>query len=92
MREYFIGENDTQTELSVTPALAATESLKEEKSNNNVGVELIVDEMTLSSEVEEVEIVADEEPQKTALSEPQRDLAMVATVANEKLELNSPLT
>lgn len=90
LKEYFIGEDGTQTELSVISALAATESLKEEKSNNNVGVELIVDEMTLSSEVEEVEIVADEEPQKTALSEPQRDLAMVATVANEKLELNSP--
>lgn len=82
LRGYFIGENGTDTELSVPPA--ATESAIGEMSKGNAGVEPIVGEtVTLSdraadalpqaTEVEEVEIVVSGEPQEAALSITQGD-------------------
>lgn len=82
LRGYFIGEDGTDTELSVPPA--ATESAIGEMSQGNAGVEVIAGEtVTLSdhaadalpqaTEVEEVEIVVGGEPQETALSITQGD-------------------
>jgi RNA polymerase sigma-70 factor (ECF subfamily) len=82
LKGYFIGEDETDSDLSVTPA--ATESAIGEMSQGNAGVEAIVGEtVTLSdraadalpqaTEVEEVEIVVGGEPQEAALSITQGD-------------------
>jgi RNA polymerase sigma-70 factor (ECF subfamily) len=65
LRGYFLGEDGTQTELSVTPSLAATESAIGEKTKENAGVEPILGEaVTFAVAVEEVEIVVGEKPQE----------------------------
>jgi hypothetical protein len=82
LKGYFIGEDGTDTELSVPSA--ATESAIGEMSQGNAGVEPIAGEtVTLSdraagtlpqaTEVEEVEIVVGGEPQEAALSITQGD-------------------
>lgn len=59
LRGYFIGEDESNTDKSVTPTPAATDSSIEEISQGNTGVEAIVvgDSVTLSVAVEEVESV-----------------------------------
>jgi RNA polymerase sigma factor (sigma-70 family) len=79
LRGYFIGEDGTDADQSVTPTKAATESATGGMSQGDAEVEPIVGEpMTLSNsatdalpqatEVEEVEIVVGGEPQEAALS------------------------
>ncbi|MCC5603627.1 RNA polymerase sigma factor [Nostoc favosum] len=79
LRGYFIAEDATDTDLLVTPILAATESAIGEMSQGNAGVEPIVGEMvTLSVAVEEVESVVGEESIEVALSMQLGDSAPVA--------------
>jgi RNA polymerase sigma factor (sigma-70 family) len=98
LRGYFIGEDGTDTDLSVRPTKAATESAIGEMSKGNAGVEPIVgetvtlfdsaaDALPQATEVEEVEIVVSGEPQEAALSVQQRESAMVAAVADGKLKV-----
>ncbi len=88
LREYFIGSDGTDLELSVTPTLAATKSAIGEMSLGNAGVEPIVGEtVTLSVAAEEGEIVVDESPQEVALSVQPSELAMVAAPFDGKLEV-----
>ncbi len=90
LRGYFIGEDGTDTDLSVTPTLAATESAIGEMSQGNAGVEPIVGEtVTLSVAVEEVESVVGESPQEVALSVQQEESAPVAALCDGKLEVKS---
>jgi RNA polymerase sigma-70 factor (ECF subfamily) len=96
LRGYFIGEEGTDTELSVPSA--ATESAIGEKSEGNAGVEAIVGETaTLSVAVEEVESVGGEESIEVARSGkawcpwrsvPHSKLAVVTTPSNGTLEVN----
>jgi len=68
LRGYFIGEDETDSDLSVTPA--ATESAIGEMSQGNAGVEAIVGETTtFSVAVEEVESVGGEELIEVVLCE-----------------------
>jgi RNA polymerase sigma-70 factor (ECF subfamily) len=68
LRRYFIEEDGTDTDLSVTPTFA-TESAIGEMSEGNAGIEAIVGEtVTLSVVAEEVEIVVDGESQEIAIS------------------------
>lgn len=61
LRGYFVGEDGTKTELAVTSVV--TESLIEEMSEGNGGVEAIVEEsVTLSVAIAEVESVVEESP------------------------------
>ncbi|WP_287267044.1 sigma-70 family RNA polymerase sigma factor [Moorena sp. SIO3A2] len=69
LREYFIGEDETDKDLSVTPTLAATESGIGEMSQPNGEVEPIVGETVTSSvAVAEVESVVSEEVQEEVRS------------------------
>jgi RNA polymerase sigma-70 factor (ECF subfamily) len=96
LRGYFIGEDGTETDLSVPPT--ATESAIGEKSKGNAGVEPIVgetvtlfdrasDALPQATEVEEVEIVVSGEPKEAALSVQQRESARVAAVADGKKDV-----
>ncbi|MCC5621823.1 hypothetical protein [Nostoc sp. CHAB 5715] len=88
MRGYFIGEDGTDRDLSVTPTLDATESAIREKSQRNAAVEPIVGEtVTLSVAVEEVEIVVGEEPKEVTLSVQHSESAPIAAISDEKLEV-----
>ena len=90
LRGYFIGEDGTDTDLSVTPTLAATESAIGEMSEGNAGVEAIVGEtVTLSVAVEEVESVVGEESIEIARSMQHSESVMVAATPDGKLEVNS---
>jgi len=69
LREYFIGEDATDTELSVTSTKAATESAIGEMSQGNAGGEPIAGEtVTLSDPAEEEESVEGEESIEVARS------------------------
>jgi RNA polymerase sigma factor (sigma-70 family) len=60
LKGYFIGEERTDTELSVTPTLAAIEPATEELSQPNAAVEAGAGETVVSVAVNKVEIVGDE--------------------------------
>ncbi|WP_287295663.1 hypothetical protein [Moorena sp. SIO2C4] len=81
MRGYFIGEDETDPELSVTPTNQATESAIGEKSEGNGEVESIVGETVTSS-------VAVEEVQEVALGVQLSESVPVAAISEEKLEVN----
>ena len=96
LKGYFIGEEGTDTELSVPPA--ATESAIGEMSKGNAPVEAgagetvtlsdrAADALPQATEVEEVEIVVTGEPQEAALSVQQRESAMGRVVADGFLEV-----
>jgi RNA polymerase sigma factor (sigma-70 family) len=88
LRGYFLGEDETDTELSVTPTKAATESAIGEMSQEKAGVEPIVGEtVTLSVAVEEEEIFVGESSIEVALTE-QRSSAPLAATSDGKLEAN----
>jgi RNA polymerase sigma factor (sigma-70 family) len=88
LRGYFIGEEGTDTDLSVTPTKAATESAIGEMSQENAGGVLIVGEtVTLSVAVEEIESVVGKESIEVALSVQQGELAPVAATSDEKVEV-----
>ncbi len=87
LRGYFIGEDGTDTELSVPSA--ATELAIGEMSQGNAGVEPIVGEtVTLSVAVEEVESVVGEESIEVARDVQHSESAPVAALSDGKLEEN----
>jgi RNA polymerase sigma-70 factor (ECF subfamily) len=87
LKGYFIGEEGTDTDLSVPPA--ATESAIGEMSQGNAGVEPIAGEtVTLSDPVEEVESVVGEESIEVVRSVQQEESAPVAATSEGKLEVN----
>jgi RNA polymerase sigma-70 factor (ECF subfamily) len=86
LRGYFIGEDGTDTELSVPPT--ATESAIGEMSQENAAVEPIVGEtVTLSVAVEEVESVVGSESIEVARAEQHSESVMVAATSDGKLEV-----
>ncbi|OLT61417.1 hypothetical protein BJP37_22805 [Moorena bouillonii PNG] len=86
LREYFIGEDETDKKLSVTPTNQATESAMGEMSQPNGEVEAIVGEtVALSVAVEEVESVVGEE----VLLVQESESVPVAATSEEKLEVNN---
>ncbi|MEH2237063.1 RNA polymerase sigma factor [Nostoc sp.] len=86
LRGYFIGEDGTDTDLSVPPT--ATKSAIGEMSEENVGVKAIVGEtVTLSVAVEEVESVVGEKSIEVARSVQHSDSASVVAISDEKLEV-----
>ncbi|NEP53426.1 MAG: sigma-70 family RNA polymerase sigma factor [Moorea sp. SIO3C2] len=86
LKEYFLGEDDTDRELSVTSTLAATESGIGEMSQGNGEVEAIVEETVRSSVAgEEVESVVSEEVRSVQDS----DSVTVAATSERKLEVNN---
>ncbi len=87
LKEYFSGEDETDTDLSV-PA-TATESEIGEMSQGNAGVEARVGETVLAVAVEEVEIVVVEEAQEVARDVQQCEWVMVAATFEGKLEVKS---
>jgi predicted DNA-binding protein (UPF0251 family) len=88
LRGYFIGQDGTDTDKSVTPTKAATESAIGEMSQGNGGVEAGAGEtVTLCVAVEEVEIVVGEESIEVVGSAQHSESAMVATPSYEKLEV-----
>ncbi len=90
LRGYFIGEDGTDTDKSVTPTKATTESAIGEISKGNAPVEPIVDEtVTLSVAVEELESVVGEESIEVARSVRHSDSASVAETKEGKLEVKS---
>ncbi|AOY82773.2 sigma-70 family RNA polymerase sigma factor [Moorena producens JHB] len=98
LRGYFIGEDETDPELSVTPTNQATESAIGEMSQSNAEVESIVGETVTSSvAVEEVESVVGEEVQEVVRSPLARqspsvqhsESVPIAAISEEKLEVNN---
>ncbi|BAY10237.1 RNA polymerase sigma factor [Calothrix sp. NIES-2098] len=88
LKEYFIGEEGTGTDLSV-PA-TATESEIGEIFQENAGVEAGAGEtVTLSVVVEEVEIVVDEESIEVVRDVPHSESVKVAATSERKLEVRS---
>lgn len=88
LRGYFIGEEGTDTDLSVTSILAARESAIGEMSKGNAGgVPIVGETVTLSVALEEVEIVVGESPQEVALSVQHSESAPVAATSDGKLEV-----
>lgn len=88
LRGYFIGEEGTDRDKSVTPTKEATESAIEEMSEDNATVEAIAgDTVTLSVAVEEVESVGGEEAQEVARDVQYSESVMVAATNDEKLEV-----
>lgn len=77
LRGYFIGEDDSNKDLSVTP----TESVIGEKSQEKAEVEPIVSEAVTSSDVVE-------EVQEIALSVQHSELATVGATSEGKLKVN----
>ena len=85
---YFIEEDGTDTELSVTPTKAATESAIGEMSQSNEGgVPIVGETVTLSEAVEEVEIVVGEELQEVARDVQHSEPVMARAVADGFLEV-----
>ncbi|MCW5313271.1 sigma-70 family RNA polymerase sigma factor [Nostoc sp. KVJ3] len=76
LREYFIGEDRTHKDLSLTPTLAAIGEI----SQGNTRVEPIV-------AVEEVEIVVAEEPREVVRSVQHSESVPVAGISDGKLEI-----
>ncbi|AOW98604.1 hypothetical protein BJP34_03300 [Moorena producens PAL-8-15-08-1] len=90
LRGYFIGEDETDPELSVTSTNEATKSANENKSQGNTEVERIVGETVTSSvAVEEVESVVGEEVQEVALSLQHSESLPVPATSEETLEVNN---
>ncbi|AOY79108.2 sigma-70 family RNA polymerase sigma factor [Moorena producens JHB] len=90
LRGYFIGDNETGQDSSVTPTNEATESANEKKSQGNTEVEPIVGETVTSSvAVEEVESVVSEEVQEVVLSVQHSESLPVAATSEETLEVNN---
>jgi RNA polymerase sigma-70 factor (ECF subfamily) len=88
LRGYFIGEDGTDTELSVPSA--ATESAIGEMSQGNGGVEAIVGEtVTLSVAVEEVESVVGDESIEVERDVQHSESVMVAATSEGTLEVKS---
>ncbi|MEH1865090.1 MAG: sigma-70 family RNA polymerase sigma factor [Nostoc sp.] len=87
LREYFIGEDETGTDLSVPPT--AMESEIGEMSEGNGGVEARVGETVLAVAVEEVEIVGGEESPEVARNVQQSKSVMVVATSEGKLEVRS---
>ena len=87
LRGYFIEEEKTSTEVSVTPV--AIEPLIEETPLENAGVEAILDEPVLSVAVAEVQSVVDEELPEVAVSEQQPESDFLAATAEGSLEVRS---
>ncbi|MBD2546049.1 sigma-70 family RNA polymerase sigma factor [Planktothricoides sp. FACHB-1370] len=87
LRGYFIEEEKTSTEVSVTPV--AIEPLIEETPLENAGVEAIVDESVLSVAVAEVECVVGEELPEVAVSDQQSESDSVVGSSEGKLEVKS---
>ncbi|MEG3863544.1 sigma-70 family RNA polymerase sigma factor [Microcoleus sp. herbarium12] len=87
LRGYFVGEDRTDTELSVTPTLAATESATEEMSQPNAAVEAGAGEpVTLSVAVKKVETFGDEKLPQVAVSVEDSDSDFVAATSGGRLE------
>jgi RNA polymerase sigma factor (sigma-70 family) len=87
LRGYFIGEDGTDTDKSVMPTKAATESAIEKMSQGNAGVEPGADEtVTLSVAVEEVESVVGSESIEVVPVQ-HSESVMVATTNEGKLEV-----
>ena len=85
LREYFIGEDGTKTELAVTPVV--TESAIEEMSEGNAEVEAIVEEsVTLSVAIGEVECMGGEELSVVAVSVQHSESDSVAATSEGRLE------
>jgi RNA polymerase sigma-70 factor (ECF subfamily) len=85
LRGYFIGEEKTKTEVSVTPTV--TESAIEEMSEGNAEVEAIAGEsVTLSVAIAEVESVGGEELPEVAVSVGDSDSDSVAATSEGRLE------
>nr|WP_293019002.1 sigma-70 family RNA polymerase sigma factor [Moorena sp. SIO3I8] len=90
LRGYFIGEDETDPELSVTPTNQATESAIREMSQLNREVEPIVGETVTSSvAVEEVESVVGEEVQEVVRLVQESESVPVAATSDQKLEVNN---
>jgi RNA polymerase sigma-70 factor (ECF subfamily) len=85
LRGYFIGEEGTDTELSVPPA--ATESAIGEMSQEKAGGVPIVGE-TVTLCVAEVEIVGGEEAQEVARDVQHSESVMIAATSEGKLAVN----
>jgi RNA polymerase sigma-70 factor (ECF subfamily) len=86
LKGYFIGEDGTDTELSVPPA--ATESAIGEMSQGNAGGVLIAGEtVTLSEAVEEVESVEGEEAIEVVRDVQHSESVMSAATNEGKLEV-----
>ncbi|NEO76884.1 sigma-70 family RNA polymerase sigma factor [Moorena sp. SIO4G3] len=86
LRGYFLGEDETDQDLSVTPINQATESAIGEKSEPNAEVESIVGETVTSYvAVEEVESVVGEE----VLLVQESESVPVAATSEGKLEVNN---
>jgi RNA polymerase sigma-70 factor (ECF subfamily) len=87
LRGYFIGEDGTDTDKSVMPTKAATESAIEKMSQGNAGVEPGADEtVTLSVAVEEVESVVGSESIEVVPVQ-HSESVMVAATNEGKLEV-----
>ena len=85
LRGYFIGEEETKTELAVTSAV--TEPTIEEMPEGNAEVEAIVGEsVTLSVAIAEVESVVGEESPEVAVSVGDSDSDSVAATSEGRLE------
>jgi RNA polymerase sigma-70 factor (ECF subfamily) len=86
LKGYFIGEEGTDTDLSVPPA--ETESAIGEMSQGNAGVEPIAGEtVTLPEAVEEVESVVGEESIEVVRSVQHSESASVTAPSDGKLEV-----
>ncbi|NEO74523.1 MAG: sigma-70 family RNA polymerase sigma factor [Moorea sp. SIO3H5] len=90
LRGYFIGEDETDQDLSVTPINQATESTIREMSQPNGEVKPIVGETVTSSvAVEELDSGVGEEVQEVALLVQHSESVPVAATSEEKLEVNN---
>ncbi|MBU7583119.1 MAG: sigma-70 family RNA polymerase sigma factor [Nostoc sp. TH1S01] len=87
LRGYFIGEEETDRNESVTPT--ATESEIGEMSDGNKEVEARAGKMVVAVTVEEVEIVGVEEAQEVAGDVQQSEWVIVAVTSGGKLEVKS---
>jgi RNA polymerase sigma factor (sigma-70 family) len=88
LRGYFIGEDGTDRNVSVTPTNAATESAIGEMSQENAGgVPIVGETVTLSVAVEEVESVVGEESIEEVRSVQHKKSTPVAATSDGKLEV-----
>jgi RNA polymerase sigma factor (sigma-70 family) len=89
LKGYFIGEERTDAELSVTPTLAATEPATEELSQPNAAVEALAGKTVVSVAVKKVEIVGDEEAIEVGGDMQHTESVMSAASSDGKLEVKS---
>jgi RNA polymerase sigma-70 factor (ECF subfamily) len=85
LREYFIGEEETDRDKSMTPT--ATKSEIGEMSEGNGGVEAEAGETVLAVAVEEVEIVGGEEAPEVVRDVQQSESVMSAATSEGRLEV-----